>query len=99
MRLRLIRPATLLLELAGRRLLVDPMLDPAGARPPVANTANDRRNPLVALPEPADAIARQAEAVLVSHLHADHLDETAVRLLAGDRPVLGQPEDERALRE
>src|SRR4051794_23313685 len=75
------------------------MLDPAGARPPVANTANDRRNPLVELPEPADAIARQAEAVLVSHLHADHLDETAVRLLAGDRPVLGQPEDERALRE
>src|SRR4051794_9453752 len=75
------------------------MLDPAGARPPVANTANDRRNPLVELPEPADAIARQAEAVLVSHLHADHLDETAVRLLAGDRPVLGQPEDEDALRE
>src|SRR4051794_19738978 len=75
------------------------MLDPAGARPPVANTANDRRNPLVELPEPADAIARQAEAVLVSHLHADHLDETAVRLLAGDRPVLGQPEDADALRE
>ena len=50
MRLQLIRHATLLLELAGRRLLIDPMLDPAGARPPVGNTANDRRNPLVDLP-------------------------------------------------
>ena len=58
MQLRLIRNATLLVELAGRRLLVDPMLDPAGARPPVANTANDRRNPLVDLPEPAEALAR-----------------------------------------
>jgi L-ascorbate metabolism protein UlaG (beta-lactamase superfamily) len=99
MRLRLIRHATLLLELAGRRLLVDPMLDPSGARPPVANTVNDRRNPLVDLPEPADAVARDADAVLVTHLHADHLDDTAVRLLAPATPVLAQPEDVAALRE
>ena len=99
MRLRLIRHATLLVELAGRRLLVDPMLDPAGARPPVPNTANERRNPLVDLPEPADAVAREADAVLVTHLHADHLDDTAVRLLAGTTPVLSQPEDVGALRE
>jgi L-ascorbate metabolism protein UlaG (beta-lactamase superfamily) len=99
MRLRLIRHATLFIELAGRRLLVDPMLDPAGARPPVANTANDRRNPLVELPGPAEEVAREAEALLVTHLHADHLDETAVRLLAGSPPVLSQPEDVLTLRE
>ena len=98
MRLRLIRHATLLVELAGRRLLVDPMLDPAGARPPVADTPNDRRNPLVDLPTAAEAIARQADAVLVTHLHADHLDETAIRLLAGATPVLSQPEDALSLR-
>ena len=99
MRLRLIRHATVLVELAGRRLLVDPMLDPAGARPPVANTANDRRNPLVDLPSPADEVARAADAVLVTHLHADHLDETAVRLLAATTPVLAQPEDVAPLRQ
>jgi L-ascorbate metabolism protein UlaG (beta-lactamase superfamily) len=99
MRLRLIRHATLLVEIAGRRLLVDPMLDPAGARPPVANTPNDRRNPLVDLPTAAEAVARQADALLVTHLHADHLDETAVRLLAGTTPVLAQPEDALSLRE
>jgi L-ascorbate metabolism protein UlaG (beta-lactamase superfamily) len=98
-RLRLIRHATLLLELGGRRLLVDPMLDPAGARPAVANTANDRRNPLVELPEPAEAIAAAADAVLVTHLHADHFDDTAVRVLDRGLPVLGQPEDVAALRE
>ncbi len=99
MRLRLIRHATLLVELAGRCLLVDPMLDPAGARPPVANTPNDRRNPLVELPEPAELIVRNLDAVLVTHLHADHLDETAVDLLAKDVPVLCQPADEGVLRD
>jgi L-ascorbate metabolism protein UlaG (beta-lactamase superfamily) len=99
MRLRLIRHATLELDYGGRCLLVDPMLDPAGARGPVANTPNERRNPLVELPEAAEAIAGRAEIVLVTHLHADHLDDTAVALLAGDRPVLAQPEDADTLRE
>ena len=99
MRLRLIRHATLELDYAGRRLLVDPMLDPAGARGPVEDTPNDRRNPLVELPEPAEAIAERAEVVLVTHLHEDHLDDTAVALLAGDRPVVCQPPDLKTLRE
>ena len=99
MRLRLIRHATLLVELADRCVLVDPMLDPAGARPPVADTPNERRNPLVELPEPAELIVRNLDAVLVTHLHADHLDETAVDLLAKDVPLLCQPPDEGVLRD
>jgi L-ascorbate metabolism protein UlaG (beta-lactamase superfamily) len=99
MRLRLIRNATMHVRLAGLCVLVDPMLDPAGARPPVANTANDRRNPLVDLPMSPEEVAGQADAVLVTHLHADHLDDTAVRVLATTTPVLSQPEDVAALRE
>jgi L-ascorbate metabolism protein UlaG (beta-lactamase superfamily) len=99
MRLRLLRHATLLVEIAGRRLLVDPMLDPAGARPPVANTANDRRNPLVELPEPAAIAVTGVDAVIVTHLHADHLDDTAVRLLPSATPMLCQPPDIAALEE
>ena len=99
MRLRLIRNATLLVQVAGRRLLVDPMLDPAGARPPVENTPNARRNPLCDLPEPAEVVVHGVDAVVVTHLHRDHLDATAVELLPKDVPVLCQPEDEAALRE
>ena len=99
MRLRLIRHATLIVELGGRCVLVDPMLDPAGARPAVANTPNDRRNPLVELPEPVELLVRNLDAVLVTHLHADHLDETAVDLLAKDLPLLCQPPDEGVLRD
>jgi L-ascorbate metabolism protein UlaG (beta-lactamase superfamily) len=50
------------------------------------------------LPEPAVDVVAWADAVLVTHLHADHLDDTAVGLI-GDRPALGQPEDIATLRE
>lgn len=98
MHLRLIRNATLRLEINGRRLVFDPMLDPAGARPAVENTENDRRNPLVELPEPAEVVTANLDAILVSHMHADHFDATAAQLLPKDVPVLCQPEDAERLR-
>ena len=79
-------------------LLVDPMLDPAGARPPVEDTENDRRNPLVELPEPAEVVVAGLDAVLVTHLHSDHFDATAAELLPKAVPVLCQPEDAERLR-
>jgi L-ascorbate metabolism protein UlaG (beta-lactamase superfamily) len=97
MRITLVRNATLLLELRDRRILVDPMLDPAGARPPIAGTANPVRNPTVELPWPAADTVRDLDAVLVTHRHKDHFDDTAERLLPRDVPVFCQPEDEAAL--
>jgi L-ascorbate metabolism protein UlaG (beta-lactamase superfamily) len=98
MRLRLIRNATLHLRVAGQCLLVDPMLDPAGARPPVENTANPVRNPLCDLPEPPEIVVTGLHAAVVTHLHRDHLDDTAVELLPDDLPVFCQPEDAERLR-
>ena len=98
MRITLIRSATVILEIAGRRILVDPMLDPAGARPPIENTANPVRNPTVELPFPAEEVVAGLDGVLVTHRHKDHFDDTAARLLPRDVPVLCQPEDGAALR-
>lgn len=98
MNITLIRNATLILDTPAGRLLVDPMLDPAGARPPIEDTANPVRNPTVELPLPADEVVRNLDAVLVTHCHEDHLDDTAVRLLPRDAPVFCQPEDEERLR-
>jgi L-ascorbate metabolism protein UlaG (beta-lactamase superfamily) len=98
MRVRLIRHATLLVELAGLRLLIDPQLDPANSRPPIVDTPSPRSNPLVELPEPAALVVRELAAVLVTHLHGDHLDQTAVELLPRHVPVVCQPPDASNLR-
>jgi L-ascorbate metabolism protein UlaG (beta-lactamase superfamily) len=97
MRLTLVRNATVILELRGTRILVDPMLDDAGARPPIPNTANPLRNPTVPLPVPAEDVVRGIDAVIVTHRHRDHLDRRAEELLPRDVPVFCQPEDEEAL--
>jgi L-ascorbate metabolism protein UlaG (beta-lactamase superfamily) len=98
MRLRLVRHATLRVDACGLRLLVDPQLDPVGARPPVPGTANQRRNPLVALPQPAAVAAANADAVLVTHTHGDHLDAAAIALLPRALPLLCQPANAEELR-
>ena len=96
MRITLIRSATVILELCGRRILVDPMLDPARARPPIENTANPVNNPTVELPFPVEEVLRGVDAVVVTHRHRDHFDGTAERLLPRDVPTFCQPDDASA---
>jgi L-ascorbate metabolism protein UlaG (beta-lactamase superfamily) len=96
-KLTLIRSATLRVGIAGQTLLVDPQLDPAGAREPVPNTPNPRRSPLRGLPEPAEAVVSGLDAVLVTHLHRDHFDDTARALLPRGVPVFCQPPDAERL--
>jgi L-ascorbate metabolism protein UlaG (beta-lactamase superfamily) len=98
-RITLVRSATVILELAGRRILVDPMLDDVSARPPIEQTRNPVANPTVPLPFPAEDVVRELDAVIVTHRHRDHLDATGEELLPRDVPVFCQPEDAEALRE
>jgi L-ascorbate metabolism protein UlaG (beta-lactamase superfamily) len=94
--LTLIRHATLVLETARGRTLVDPMLRGAGTTPPIENTPNPLPNPLVELPVPAADVVRDVDLCIVTHLHGDHFDD----LLPHAVPILTQPEsaDELLLR-
>ena len=75
------------------RLLVDPMLNDAGVAPPIENSPNQKRNPLVPLPCPATDIVSGIQAVLVTHTHRDHWDDAAIQYVPKDLPLFCQPED------
>lgn len=76
-----IRNATMLVEYAGRKFLLDPVLAEQGAYPGFAGTpGSEQRNPLVGLPLPLERIL-DVDAVIVTHLHSDHWDEAARRLI------------------
>jgi L-ascorbate metabolism protein UlaG (beta-lactamase superfamily) len=99
MRITLVRSATVIVEIAGKRILVDPMLDDMGARPPIEGTRNQVANPTVPLPFPAEDVVRGLDCVIVTHRHRDHLDTKGEELLPRDVPVFCQPEDADALRD
>jgi len=89
----LLRNATAILETGGHRFLIDPALDPVGARPPVPNTPNQRPNPLVEMPNGWETTVTSAEALIVTHTHMDHWDQTAAGMLDRQLPLFCQPED------
>lgn len=79
------RNATARLSYGNLTLLLDPMLSPKGALPSFAGIAP---NPTVDLPASPEAIVRDIDAVLVSHLHADHFDPAAAEMLEKDLTVI-----------
>jgi L-ascorbate metabolism protein UlaG (beta-lactamase superfamily) len=75
-RLTWVGHATVLIELGGRRLLTDPVL-------------RSRVGPLARAGAGADpAVARGLDAVLVSHVHLDHLDARSLRRIDDATPVI-----------
>ena len=96
----LLRHATIVVEIAGRSIVVDPMLDPAGARGPIENSPEPRDNPLVDLPSNVDEVLTGLVAAVVTHLHADHLDDAGARFLGRERlATFGQAADLESLAE
>lgn len=68
--------ATVLVELAGLRLLTDPLLG--------AGVLHVRRR----VPLPVIEDLRPVDGILVSHAHHDHLDHRSLARLAGECPVI-----------
>jgi len=95
MKIQLIRSATLRLEYAGRKVLIDPYLAAKHSRPSYTGKSP---NPLIELPFPAEQVIAGVEVVVISHLHSDHFDPTAQSLLPKHLPVLCQPGDESTIK-
>lgn len=99
MKITQIRNATQVIEYAGKTFLIDPFLAPKGMYPGFEGTANSHlRNPLVELPMTIEKIIA-VDAVLLTHTHPDHWDETAVNAIPKDQLIFVQHEgDESILR-
>ena len=90
MQIQLIRSATLRVDYAQHKFVIDPYLAAKHSRPSFTGASP---NPLVDLPcSPLEVIAG-IEMALVSHLHSDHFDPAAQNLLPKDITILCQPED------
>jgi L-ascorbate metabolism protein UlaG (beta-lactamase superfamily) len=79
--------ATVLIELAGARILTDPML---------------RSRLLLVIrrqaPEPAPDLSRDLDAVLISHLHPDHLDFPSLHRVDRRTPIVAPTGSGRMLK-
>ncbi|MED3832032.1 MBL fold metallo-hydrolase [Peribacillus frigoritolerans] len=95
MKITQIRNATIVVEYANKKFLIDPMLAEKGAYPSFPGTIRqDQNNPSVSLPTSADNIISGVDAVIVTHLHLDHFDEAAQRLLPKDIKMFVQNEED-----
>ncbi|MEW6645010.1 MAG: MBL fold metallo-hydrolase [Pseudomonadota bacterium] len=95
MKLRLLRNATLKLNVAGQTILIDPFFALKHSRPAFAGRS---RNPLVDLPVSTDEILNGVDLVIVSHLHSDHFDPVAQSLVPKHLPLISRPGDEDKIR-
>ena len=66
---QLVRNATLVINYAGKKILIDPMFSPKGA---IDSWAGIEKNPTVELPMPVEDIIKEIDLVIVTHTHEDH---------------------------
>ncbi|MBR0382995.1 MAG: MBL fold metallo-hydrolase [Eubacterium sp.] len=94
MQFTFIRNATCLIEYAGIRILVDPMLGEKGSQKPFPNSpGQELMNPLSELPVPVEDLLNP-DFVIVTHLHRDHFDKRAAELLPKEVLLLAQNESD-----
>lgn len=95
-RFQLWRHATLFVEVNKINILVDPMLSPKDTMNPISNAGNSLRIPMVDLPFTEEELKKKlntVNAILLTHLHADHWDAKARELINKEIPLICQPTD------
>ncbi|NHF72032.1 MBL fold metallo-hydrolase [Paracoccus sp. 12-3] len=89
-----VRNATLVVEYAGTKFLIDPLFADQGAIPGFAGSASSQfANPLVPLPLSVEQLVA-VDAVIVTHLHIDHWDDAAKAALPKDKPLFAQNQED-----
>lgn len=98
MNIQLIRNATIVVEYAGKKILVDPMFSKKGelaSAPIPAKDWNMKKNPLHELPVSVEEIIKDIDFVFLSHLHFDHWDKAAEKALPKGIKIFVQDENDQ----
>lgn len=98
MKIQLIRNATIVVEYAGKKILVDPMFSKKGelaTAPMPAKDWNMKKNPLHELPISIDEIIKDIDFVFLSHLHFDHWDKAAENALPKNIKIFVQDKNDK----
>ena len=100
MKFQQIRSATAIITYGEVRFLIDPWLGDKGSIPPLPGSPNgDLSCPIHDLPCCIDMLL-QVDAVIATHLHFDHFDETAFQVIPKAMPIFAQDEaDAETLRQ
>ena len=94
MEIRLIRNATIIVNYAGKRFLIDPVLAEKGSfRAFGTNLRPEIKNPIVELPVPIEELIN-VDAVIITHMHLDHFDPAAKEALPKDMKIFIQNEED-----
>ena len=86
-----IRNATGKLTIKNTTFLIDPFLAPKDTYPGFEGTFNyQQRMPMVDLPVSMDELLNNVTAVVVTHTHLDHWDDTAINAIPKSLPIFVQ---------
>ncbi|WP_394200342.1 MBL fold metallo-hydrolase [Shewanella waksmanii] len=106
MKIHHLRNATMIIESGDHFIIVDPMLGQRGSLPPFSFLRFERqRNPLVSLPDNADALLSKVTHGIVTHSqtmgiralqHTDHLDAAGEKLLQTRNIAVATPKKDQA---
>ncbi len=103
MKITQLRNATAVLEIGNYRILIDPMLAPKDALPPLKLLGQRQRNPVVDLPAVSESTLETVTHCLITHCqkgHFDHLDRLGKQWLRERQiPVICTPHDAGYLHE
>lgn len=103
MKITQLRNATALVDIGAYRILIDPMLAPKEALPPLKFLSERNRNPTVDLPPATDSLLKTVTHCLITHCqkgHFDHLDRGGRQWLRSSKtPVICTPHDADHLRQ
>ncbi len=95
MKIQLIRNATMKIVYACNTILTDPFL---GSKFSYESFVGISQNPTVDLPCSPIEVLKGVELCIISHLHPDHFDPSAIQMINKNIPIFCQPNDDHMIR-